>query len=668
MTPLLVTTILALAMTNDITSAQNSKPTESASSPAQIERQKKLDTHKNFAGIYNHEIPPTNPKLRLKIKGEKRGQAHATYYLGLLKEEAGDISGAVEYYAKVVALDPTATKLAARAAFLAGQYGELEKGRAILEQNLMANTNDPFPHLALADYLATYFADDEQGEEEALATVRDAYKKFPDDPKIINRLILMLVSWDRTRQAEDILERALARDADEPDYWLALGKIAQHVWPIPDPDTAEPVEINRIYEKALNAPDGGPAIAESVADYYHASGQNHLAEPIYRAIIEEDPTVIDPYEKLARIHLTGETPDPAKAANILSDLLVQHPRLPGTQRLIANIYTNMANRLHTEFLAAADKGDLKNANTLQQNSEDQFSKAIHHFEQALRIDPRGEGDYLMTGRLMIRVDRNQDSIDLFKRGLFHFPDSITLNKWLAMAHSYAEQFEDALPAFGKSIEVADEQGDRSELDQSFYFQYAVSHERLKDFDQAGELFLKTISLIPEETGDPDVDEYHRNFLALVTNYLGYMWIENDMNIDEAGELILQANSLQPNNGAYVDSLGWYHFKKKEYNKALQELLRAETLIAEEGGDPDPVIHDHIGQAYFKTGNVSKAIQYMEQAVDLDPDNEEFKERLDSYKESHKSDFTPVNKSSPKPKPKNNNKGKAKPSQENKKAA
>ncbi|MEM7145437.1 MAG: tetratricopeptide repeat protein [Verrucomicrobiota bacterium] len=660
-TPALMGVLLAafaLALPPSTASAQDSPAPKPKRSPEQIERQKKRQAHKDFAGVFYRQVPPADAKLRLKVEGEARGKAHATYYLGLLKEEEGDVLGAVDYYSQVVTLDPSATILAARAAFLAGQYGEVEKGRTLLEQNLTANNDDPFSHLALADYLATYLADDKEGENKALATVQDAYNKFPEDPNIIDHLILMLVSWDRTRQAEDVLERALARDVKDPEYWLALGKTAQHVWSIPDVDTAEPIEINRIYEKALANPTGGRAISESVADYYHASGQDHLAEPIYRAIIDEDPTVIDPYEKLARIHLRPPDPDFEKAAEVLSDLLVHHPRLPGAQRLIANIYTDMANQLLTETRTAAETGDLEKADSLQEQTKGRFNQAIHHFEQALRIDPRGEGDYLMTGRLMIRVDRFQDSIDLFNRGLFHFPQSVPLTKWLAMASSYSEQFEEALPAFGKSIELADEQGDRADLDHSFYFQYAVSHERLKDFDQASELFRKAIALIPADSGDPELEEYYENFRALVTNYLGYMWIENDMNIDEAGELILEANALQPNNGAYVDSLGWYHFKKKEYQKALRELLRAETLIAEEGGAPDPVIHDHIGQAYFQTGNASKAIQYMEKAVELDPENEEFKERLDSYKKSLKTDPIPIKKPAPDPKKKPAGKSKA----------
>ena len=165
-----------------------------------------------------------------------------------------------------------------------------------------------------------------------------------------------------------------------------------------------------------------------------------------------------------------------------------------------------------------------------------------------------------------------------------------------MSHSFDEQYDAALPIFGKTIELANENGEQDELDETFYFQYGACHERLKDYEQAGELFLKAIALIPPEAAQAEVGDRGRGLLARITNYLGYMWVEQDMNLDEAGELILRANALDPDNGAYVDSLGWFHFQKKEYKKALTELLRAEVLIAiKRAAIPIPVIHDHIAQ-------------------------------------------------------------------------
>ena len=52
-----------------------------------------------------------------------------------------------------------------------------------------------------------------------------------------------------------------------------------------------------------------------------------------------------------------------------------------------------------------------------------------------------------------------------------------------------------------------------------------------------------------------------------------MWADHNMHLDEAEEMIGGAQ-LDPNNGAYLDSLGWLHYRKGKFEEALNELLRA----------------------------------------------------------------------------------------------
>ena len=67
------------------------------------------------------------------------------------------------------------------------------------------------------------------------------------------------------------------------------------------------------------------------------------------------------------------------------------------------------------------------------------------------------------------------------------------------------------------------------------------------------------------------------------NYLGYMFAESGENLDEAVMLTKRALEIDPNNGAYIDSLGWAYFKKGMYKEALIELEKAIKL---EANSPD----------------------------------------------------------------------------------
>ena len=152
----------------------------------------------------------------------------------------------------------------------------------------------------------------------------------------------------------------------------------------------------------------------------------------------------------------------------------------------------------------------------------------------------------------------------------------------------------------------------------FYYQYGITLERAGRFDEGAKRLEKSIEITPKENAE---------FAANTMNYLGYMWIEQGRNLGKAAELIGKANEIEPNNAAFIDSLGWLHFKKGDYKAALAELLRARELLKELQPE-DAEIVDHIGQAYQKLGDKEKAVENLKKAHELDPANEKIKERLD----------------------------------------
>ena len=84
--------------------------------------------------------------------------------------------------------------------------------------------------------------------------------------------------------------------------------------------------------------------------------------------------------------------------------------------------------------------------------------------------------------------------------------------------------------------------------------------------------------------------------ALVLNHLGYSQLERRENVAEAERLIREASRLQPDNAAITDSLGWAHFLRGDFPKAIELLERASR-----GQPADAAINEHLGDAYFKAG-------------------------------------------------------------------
>jgi Flp pilus assembly protein TadD len=87
------------------------------------------------------------------------------------------------------------------------------------------------------------------------------------------------------------------------------------------------------------------------------------------------------------------------------------------------------------------------------------------------------------------------------------------------------------------------------------------------------------------------------------NFLGYTYAERGENLDEAESLIKRALVLHPEDGFFIDSLGWVYYQRGDYHAAVVELERAAGLAGN-----DPVVSEHLGDAYLKVGRTEDAVR------------------------------------------------------------
>ncbi len=532
---------------------------------------------------------PPERKHELQPTGIAKSQALAHYYVGLSREKAGDIEGALDAFDSVLELSPGQLRLAGKAAELAGQFGDTARGLVILERSFQANQNLPEAYLRLSGFLWTYHDNKKSNRERALTLVEEATDRFPDNPTIYDRLISLQLARKDRNAARETLTKALERSNPDPEFWLDMARVAQKIYPLQQDPV--PVLINKIYQKALELGRGNSDVENQVADYYSLTRQFELARDLYISIIKDRPDELVVREKLARVYsLLGQE---EKVLETLVELEKINPHRLETQQFLARIYYEKEN----------------------------WSDSIKHYLKAFRISRGQPMEYRLVSTMMLWEQRADEAVDLLKRAQFHYPDDLQLQMDLGVAYNASDQFQQAFNLF-TDLEGTAAQTQPELLNDGFYFSYGASAERLKDFEKAATLFQKSIDLVPQNNPER---------AAMPYNYLGYMWLEQDMNIEEAGQLIIMANDLRPDSGAYIDSLGWYYFKKGDFQNAVDTLQRAIQVMQEqEPPEEDSVVYDHLGQAYFGLGNLPQAIKYLELATELDPKNEEFSERLKEY--------------------------------------
>ena len=129
-----------------------------------------------------------------------------------------------------------------------------------------------------------------------------------------------------------------------------------------------------------------------------------------------------------------------------------------------------------------------------------------------------------------------------------------------------------------------------------YFLRGSTYEREKKYDEAEAEFKKVLAVNPQS--------------AVTLNYLGYMNADRGVQLEESLNQIKQAVSLDPTNGAYLDSLGWAYFKLGKYDLAEESLNKASLRMGS-----DPTVQDHLGDLFQKTGRLKLAAAHWERAVE-----------------------------------------------------
>lgn len=109
----------------------------------------------------------------------------------------------------------------------------------------------------------------------------------------------------------------------------------------------------------------------------------------------------------------------------------------------------------------------------------------------------------------------------------------------------------------------------------------------------------------------DADPNNANAL----NAYGYTLIDHTDRFSEAEPMILKAVAMDPENPAYLDSLGWLYFKQGDPDQAVIVLKAAYKLLK------DAEIAAHLGEALWVLGDQAGALSVWQEAMELFPDNQ-----------------------------------------------
>ncbi len=520
----------------------------------------------------------------------RRAEALAHYATALRLEQVASPRTALEHYLKALAADPANADLAMHTAELAYSFRGRAAAVALLEKAVEANPDAPQTYLNLARFCATYAPDDPFENDRAKQVLERALARFPDDAEVHGFAAMTLLSQGRREEAAQVLETAASREVDDPAYWLELGRAAQQVWPLGQAESRDENtrRVNPFFERALRHARAGGDEAQrlEIAQFYLLTNQLKPARDLCQEIVDAGGN-LQARKLLHRLHEAFEEKE--QALRELQAIVKAAPEDVEYRKLLARAWLE----------------------------REQPARAVEHLEAALQAGGGSVDDYLQVGETLLRAAQFERLVEFSRRGARLFPEQAMFHVQAAMAQRSLLKWDEAVQAFERAAELAE--GGSSELvNHRFYFQYGVTLERAGRHEEAGRQFEKSITVTPQD--DPEA-------AASAMNYLGYMWLELDRHLDKAGELIRKANELQPDSAAYIDSLGWWHFKKGDYPAALRELQRAAALLPEPQAE-DAEIFEHLGRVHLALRQPEQARAVLEKARALNTPDERVRKRID----------------------------------------
>lgn len=627
---------------------------------------------------------PSKPQLSVNTQAG----ALSHFSLGLLAEAGGDSAAAFDQFKTAIRLDPNEEKLYAPAVALALKLGETNSAIRLAQElagnhpgasdpqlllaRIYALTGKPDQAEALFRKIRTDFPDDQEApvflaqfyflqnrRTEALETLRAAAVTQKENAELLHLLGTLCV--DRARELGDtpeargavqegigFLQQSLRIDPANSSRWQQLGLAQLDAKKTGDAQ-------NSLQEARRYAPADLP-LARQLFDLLIQTGKYEEAMDTYEKLAEETGT--EP--ELWLQYLAGKMPEPERVRlteYLETQIREQSPAPVFYYAQLGSLYIGAKKNQEakTVLLKAIEHYPTDNRLRIVLGylhlQQEHYSEAYTTLEQVRTESPEGEwsnnpfflfnfliaaqkSDHLEEAAraLAVTYTNNPSVLNQYMLSLLSGHPPVSTENAIALLNAFRTLSPDAAEAlyylmvlqaekkeYAKALEtaqqfesIAQRSGNTNLLSEQFYYQYASLYERTGQLETAEKLFLKVI-----ERGE-------KTTTAAAQNYVAYMWAERGEKLDAGLVLIQKALKVAPENGAFLDTLGWIYYMQGRYAEALKELQKASIMV-----EDDPSVWEHLGDTCQKLGNRDAAVAYWKKALKLEPADPDLLKRLEA---------------------------------------
>ncbi|EHK53784.1 tetratricopeptide repeat protein [Allomesorhizobium alhagi] len=551
-------------------------------------RQRRLSWIAGVSALAGLMIAGLPAEARQTAEPVEIGSFTGAYLAARVAEVDNDLDSAIAYYKQALAFDPQNQQLQQSLMLALIAQGRFDESLPYAEKLKAVPDIERFSRVALAvdafrkkDY-----------------TAAETWLKLTVESDLDRLITAVMTAWAKSG-AGDSAEALAALDKVEGPEWYVLFK-AYHRALIAD-FAGMNGEAEKAYSAAFdNVSAGGAApetwlrVVEAYAGFLAARGDKDKALAVLDKAAENSTgqlPLIALREKIAKGEkISRLVADPADGASeILLNLGAALNR--GGGEPFVRLYLQYALALKPD----SDIVLLQLAAVAEQ--QEQAEEAIALYGRIPADSPIKRASELQLGLNLADLDRHDEAIVHLKALLDSDPDD--MRAYLALGGVYAskEDYRAAAEVYDRAVARLKEP---TKANWNIFYQRGIAYERLKEWPKAEPNFRKALELFPDQ--------------PQVMNYLGYSWVDMNMNLEEGLDLIRKAVDLRPSDGYIVDSLGWAYYRLGRFEEAVVELERAVSLKPD-----DPVLNDHLGDAYWRVGRRLEATFQWSHARDMKPE-------------------------------------------------
>lgn len=531
-----------------------------------------VDAHRLLGRIYLRSLGETQPDAAAKDTLHKAIQEYETLtrldpsdmesylVLGRLYKLDNKPDKAQEAFQKVLATDPSSRDAVANLAQLYSDQGNYKQSIEVLKKIPDSAMDAPLLGMLAYAYDKAHDVDD------SLATFEKALAMDPENQDIRRAYAETLISNGRIEAAQVELQKILKDDPDDGPSHLRVAQL--------DRETGRLDEAQQELDRAKTLMPDSPELAYEQAQLDDATGNEDKAIALLKGLVESTANADGHYtageannreiffERLGSIYQSEEKYDQA-----LSEY----------------------RQILTLGDAEAPRGETLIIQALRLNHEPQ--QALQEANAAVQKYPENQALKRVQAGLIGEQGHPDEAVQELEKMLNNTPKDIETYMTIAQVYSQAKRYPEAETAVRKAIALAPKPEDQ----EMARFMLGSVLEREKKFDEAEVEFKQVLAIDPLN--------------AAAANYLGYMLADRGVRLEESVGYIKKALQLEPNNGAYLDSLGWAYLKMDRPDLAETPLERAGRLITN-----DPTVEEHLGHLYLKLGKDNQAQQEWERAL------------------------------------------------------